>query len=182
MHLYAFIAILVPKLVAMVTSLCPLCTGVSQVNSPMSQTLSQNQTLHGYVAYNWSYGHFCDILAYFGQNVVAMATSLRPSHSEMSFLDWSTTKTPCYKHHILAISHSTAFICIYSNFSPQIGCHGNAPLSLVYGSVTGEFPDSINPIRKPNSALMCCIQLKLWPFCDFLAYFGRKFRCHGNVT
>ena len=29
MHLYAFIAILVPKLVAMVTPLCPLCTGVS---------------------------------------------------------------------------------------------------------------------------------------------------------
>ena len=52
MHLYAFIAILVPKLVAMVTPLCPLCTGVSQMNSPIAQTLSQNQTLHGYVAYN----------------------------------------------------------------------------------------------------------------------------------
>jgi len=36
----------------MVTPLCPLCTGVSQMNSPMAQTLSQNQTLHGYVAYN----------------------------------------------------------------------------------------------------------------------------------
>ena len=30
------------------------------MNSPMTQILSQNQTLHGYVAYNWSYGHFCD--------------------------------------------------------------------------------------------------------------------------
>ena len=29
MHLYAFIAIFVPILVAMVTPLCPLCTGVS---------------------------------------------------------------------------------------------------------------------------------------------------------
>ena len=63
MDLYAFIAILVPKLVAMVTPLCPLCIGVSQMNSPIAQTLSQNQTLHGYVAYNWSYDHFCDILA-----------------------------------------------------------------------------------------------------------------------
>jgi len=33
MHLYAFIAILVPKLVAMVTPFCPLCTGVSIMNS-----------------------------------------------------------------------------------------------------------------------------------------------------
>ena len=33
LHLYAFIAILVPKLVAVVTPLCPLCTGVSQMNS-----------------------------------------------------------------------------------------------------------------------------------------------------
>jgi len=51
-HRNAFIAILVPKLVAMVTPLCPLCTRVSQINSPIAQTLSQNQTLHGYVAYN----------------------------------------------------------------------------------------------------------------------------------
>ena len=79
----------------MVTLLCPLCKVVSQMNSPMAQTLSQNQTLHGYVAYNC--GHFCDFLAYFGQNLVAVATPLRPLQSEMFSLDWSTTKTPCYK-------------------------------------------------------------------------------------
>ena len=38
MHLYVFIAILVPKLVAIVTPLCPLCTGVSQTNSQIAQT------------------------------------------------------------------------------------------------------------------------------------------------
>ena len=43
---------------------------------------------------------------------------------------------------------------VLSNFTPKIGCHGNAPLSLVYGSVTDEFPDSTNPISKPNSAWM----------------------------
>jgi len=48
----AFIAILVPKLVAMVTSFCPLCTRVSQMNSPIAETLSQNQTLYEYDAYN----------------------------------------------------------------------------------------------------------------------------------
>jgi len=36
----------------------------------------------------------CDFLAYFGQNLVAMATSIRPLQSEMSSLDWSTMKTP----------------------------------------------------------------------------------------
>jgi len=48
----AFIAIFVPKLVAMVTPLCPLRTGVSQMNSPIAQTLSQNQIMHGYVGCN----------------------------------------------------------------------------------------------------------------------------------
>jgi len=51
-HRNAFIAILVPKLVAMVTPICRLHTGVSKMNSQMAQTLSQNQTLYGYVAYN----------------------------------------------------------------------------------------------------------------------------------
>ena len=36
-----------PKMVAMVTPLCPLCTGVSQMNSPIAKTLSQNQTVNG---------------------------------------------------------------------------------------------------------------------------------------
>jgi len=48
----AFIAILVPILVATVMPLCPLCTGVSQMNSLIAQTLSQNQSLHAYDAYN----------------------------------------------------------------------------------------------------------------------------------
>ena len=39
----AFVAILVPKLVAVVMPLCSVCTGVSQMSSPMAQTLSQNQ-------------------------------------------------------------------------------------------------------------------------------------------
>jgi len=36
---------------------------------------------------------FVTFVAYFGQNLVAMATSLRPLQSEMYSLDWSTTKT-----------------------------------------------------------------------------------------
>jgi len=87
MHLYAFIAIFVPKVVAMVTPLCPLFTEVSEMNSPNAQSQSVSQTLHEYVTYIWSYGHFCDLLAYFGENLVAMATSLRPLQSKMSSLD-----------------------------------------------------------------------------------------------
>jgi len=41
---------------------------------------------------------FCDIFAYFGQNLVATATSLTPSQSEISYLDWSTPKTIPYKN------------------------------------------------------------------------------------
>jgi len=181
MHLCAFIVILVPKLVAMVTPLCLLCTGVSKMNSPMAQTLSQNQTLHGYVPHKWSYGHFCDFFTYFGQNLVATATPPRPLQSEESSLYCSTTKTPVISNHILAIFCRNAFMCIYSNFGPKIGCHGNARLSLVYGSVIDEFPDGTNPISKPNSAWICCIQLKLWPFLWFFGLFWPKFGCHGNA-
>jgi len=45
-----FIAILVPKFVAMVTRFCPLYMGVPQMNSLIPQTLSQNQSLHEYGA------------------------------------------------------------------------------------------------------------------------------------
>jgi len=38
------------------------------------------------------------ILAYFVQNLVVMATYVRPLHSEISSLAWSrSTKTLCYK-------------------------------------------------------------------------------------
>ena len=92
----ASLAILVQKLVAMVTFLCPLCTRVSHMNSPIAQTLSQNQTLHGNVL-QLKLWPFCDIFAYFGKTLVAMATSLRPLQSEMSSLDWQIMKTSCYK-------------------------------------------------------------------------------------
>jgi len=61
-------------------------------------------------------------------------------------------------NHISAVSRRNAFIAIKLI----------VPLSLVYDSVTDEFTDSTNPISKPNSAWICHIQLKLWPFCDIL--------------
>ena len=174
MHLRAFIAIFVPKLVAMVTPLCPLCMGVSQMNSPMAQTLSQNQTLHGCVAYNWSYGQFCEFLAYFGQNLVAMATSLRPLQSEMSSLDWSTTKTPVLSNYILVISRRNAFVCIYSNFCPQIGCHVTPLCPLCTG--VSQMNSPIAQTLSQNQTLHGCVAYN-WSyghFCDFLAYFGQN--------
>jgi len=89
-------------------------------------------------------------------------------------------KPPVITNHILVVSHRNAFICIYSNFSPKIGCHCNTPLSFVYWSVTDEFPWQ-SPISKPNSAWMCRLQLKLWPFLWFFGLFWPKFGCHGNV-
>ena len=103
------------------------------------------------------------------------------------WLPWQRPLDPCNqkclpwigqprKPHVISncipvISRRNAHICIYSNFCPKIGCHGNAPLSIVYGSIRDEFPDTTNPISKPNSAWICHLQLKLWPFFDFLAYF-----------
>jgi len=127
------------------------------------------------LANNWSYGRFLIFFAYFGQNVVAVATPLRPLQSEncLLWVGWPE-KTLVITNHILVISRINAFMCIYSNFSLKIGCQGNAPLSLVYRSVTDEFCDGTNPISKPNSAWMCRLQLKLWPFFDFLAHFGHN--------
>jgi len=106
----AFIAIFVPKLVAVVTPLWPLCTGESQMNSPVAQTLSQNQTLHGCVAYNWSYCHFCNIFAYFGQNLVDMATSLGPCNQRcLISIGWPQNRTLELK--ILSIAVTQAKLC-----------------------------------------------------------------------
>jgi len=53
------------------------------------------------------------ILAYFGQNLVAIATSVKPLQSQMSYLDWLTTKnTPVIRNHIPVVSCRNAFIAI----------------------------------------------------------------------
>jgi len=89
-HRNAFICIcsnFIPKLVAMVTPLCPLCMEESQMNSLISQTLSQNQICMDMLHTTEIMAIFVIFLAYFGQNLVAMATSLTPLQSEMSSLD-----------------------------------------------------------------------------------------------
>ena len=105
------------------------------------------------------------IFVIFGQNLVAMATRpLDPCNQKCLLWIGRPQTPPVMSNRILVISRRSAFICNYSNFYPKIGCHGNAPLSLVYGSVTDEFPYGTNPISKPNSAWICRLQLKLWPF------------------
>jgi len=121
---------------------------------------------------------FLPILA---KKVVAVATSLRPCNQKCLLWIVGPRKLPVISNRILVSSRRNAFICIYNYFSPKIGCHGNAPLTLVYWSFTDEFPDSTNPISKPNHACICCIQLKLWPFLWYFSLFWPKFDCHGNV-
>jgi len=181
MHLYALIAICVPKLVAVVTTVCSSCSGVSYMNSQMAQTPSQNQTLHGYVTYNWSYGYFWHFWRILAKMWFPCQHPLDSCNQKcLLWIGWPQNP-PVISNRILVISRGNAFICIYSNFSPKIGCRGNAPLSLLYESVTDEFLDSTSPISKPNSAWICSIQLKLWPFLWFFGLFWRKFGCHGNV-
>jgi len=90
-----FIAIIVPKLVAMVTAVCPLCTGVSQVNSLIVQTLSQNQTLHWHVAYNWSYGHFVIFWLIFAKIWLPWQRPLDPCNQNcLIWIDWPLKPYP----------------------------------------------------------------------------------------
>jgi len=62
----------------------------------------------------------------------------------------------CIRNCILVISCWNAFICIYSNFCPKIGCHGNDSLSLTYGSVTDEIL-----MDKPDLKTKLCMDLSL---------------------
>jgi len=129
---------------------------------------------------------FLWFLAYFGQNLVAMDVlpwqrPLDPCNEKCLLWIGRRWKPPVMSNRILIISRRSAFICNYSNFCPKIGCHGNVPLSVVYRSVTDEFSHSTNPISKPNSAWICCIRLKLWPFLWYFSLFWPKFGCHGNV-
>ena len=104
-----------------------------------------------------------------------MATSLRPLQSELSSLDWPTTKT-IISNRILVISRRNAFYQVYAFTAilvPKL-VSMVTPLCPLCMSVTDEFPNSTNPISKPNSAWICRLQLNLWPFCDFLAYFGQN--------
>jgi len=119
---------------------------------------------------------FVIFFAYFGQNLVAMATPLDPCNQKCLLWIGRPRKPHVICNHLLVISRRNEFICIYNNFSSKIGCHGNTPLYLVYGSVIDEFAiaQTLHCIPKPNSALMCCIQLKLCSFLCFLAYFGRN--------
>jgi len=47
---------------------------------------------------------------------------------------------------VLHTTEGMAIIVIFGLFLPKFGCHGNAPLTRVYRSVTDEFHDSTNPI------------------------------------
>jgi len=81
-------------------------------------------------------------------------------------------------NHILNISRRNPFIATLIQKLVSVV----APVFFfVYGSVTDEFSDSWNPISKPNSAWICRIQLKLWPFCEIFCLFWPTFGCHGNV-
>jgi len=98
--------------------------------------------------------------------------NLRPLDlSNQKWLLWigSPRKPPVISNHILVISPRNAYITI---FVPKLVAMV-APLCPL---CTGEFPDSTNSISKPNTAWMCCIQLKLWQFCafSFFPYFGQN--------
>jgi len=95
-----------------------------------------------------------------------MATSLRSLQSKLSSLDWPTTKT-VISNRILVISRRNAFYQVYAFTAilvPKL-VSMVTPLCPLCTSVTDEFPDSTNPISKPNSALY------LWLRTEVMAIF-----------
>jgi len=83
---HAFITILSQNwLVTMVTRLCLLCMGVSQMNSLISDISEPNSALW-YVTYNWRYGRFVKFFAYFGQNLVLWQRPLHPCNQKYLLL------------------------------------------------------------------------------------------------
>ena len=88
----------------------PLSLAVSQMNSPIAQTLSQNQSVHGYVAYNWRYGHFWPILA-----KIWLPWQGPLDHCSHRCLLWIARprKPPIISNCILIISRRNAFIAIF---------------------------------------------------------------------
>jgi len=81
----AFIAILVPLTLVYESVIDEFSDNTNPILKPNSAWIYHMQL---------KLRPFCDIFAYLGQNLVAVATSLRPLQWEMSSLDWSTTKTP----------------------------------------------------------------------------------------
>jgi len=63
-------------------------------------------------------------------------------------------------------------MCIYSNFCPKIGCHGNAPLSLVYRSVTDEYPDGTNYLK---TKLCMDVSLTIEVMAIFVIFTARRY-------
>ena len=164
MHLYAFIAIFVPKLVALVTTLCPLCTGVSQMKSrwhkPYLKTklcmdMSHTTEIMAIVVIFWP------ILA---KIWLPWQRPLDPCNQKCVLLIGQRRKPHVISNRIPDVSSRNAFICTYSNFFLPKFVAMVTPMCPLCTDESGEFPDSTNPISKPNSAWICRLQLKLWPF------------------
>jgi len=130
---------------------------------------------------------FCDILPIVATVWLPWKRPLHPCNKK--YLLWiGRPRKPrprvIISNHILTTSRRNAFICIYSSFSPKIGCRRNAPLSLVYGSVTDEFP--IAQTLSQNQTLHGYVAYNdttevMAIFRDKFCLCWPKFGCHGNV-
>ena len=136
----------------MVTTLCRLRRGVSQMKSRWHKPYLKTKLCMDLSLTTEVMAMFVIFWPILAKHWLPWQCPLEPCNQKCVLWIGRPRKPPVISNHILVIFHTNAFICIYSYFSPKIGCHGNAPLSLVYGSVTDEFPDSTNPISESNSA------------------------------
>jgi len=129
-HRNAFIAILVPKLFAMVTLLCSLCIRVSQINLLTAKTISQNQTIHGYVACDWCYDTWTEGATYIQQGghhvghwptfLVYMYFILWLTHRPHRSTDFDVLPQSC-----MQLACNWCHFWDFCLFWPKFRCHGN---------------------------------------------------------
>jgi len=65
---------------------------------------------------------------------------LEPCNQKCLLSNGRPRKSPVISNHVLVVSRINLLICIYSNFSPKIGCHGNPLCPMCRGVSQINFP------------------------------------------
>ena len=120
MHLYAFIAILVPKLVAMVMPFVPCAREchwwIPNVTNPISKPNS------AWICCTqlklWSF--FVTFWPILATVWLPWQSPLDPCNQKCLFWIGRPQKTVVIRNRILVISHTNALICIYGNLVPKL--------------------------------------------------------------
>jgi len=101
------------------------------------------------------------ILAFFGLNLVAMATALASLKIQIAYLNSPTSKILLFKRKMCWRLVQSWNQCIFGLFLPKFGCHGNSLCSLENADSILVSADHENPTIHAKSVSIWCTELKL---------------------